>query len=243
MSVEASVNQRLAALTAAGTSIWLDQISRGLVTSGELERLMREDSLRGVTSNPAIFEKSILGSTDYDEQLGELAGKGLDAREIYEEIAILDVQSGCDVLRPVWDDAGGADGFVSLEVEPAVAHDTDLTTEQAKDFWSRVDRPNLMIKIPGTEEGVQAIEESIAAGINVNITLLFSVESYTAIAEAYIRGMERRLDAGPASRWTSTRSRASSCRAWTPRWTSASRRSGARTCAGSPRWRTRAPPT
>ena len=107
MSVEASVNQRLAALTAAGTSVWLDQISRGLITCGELERLMREDSLRGVTSNPAIFEKAIIGSTDYDEQLKELAEQGLDARRIYEEIAILDVQSACDVLRPVWDEAGG----------------------------------------------------------------------------------------------------------------------------------------
>ncbi len=196
MSVEASVNQRLAALTAAGTSVWLDQIRRSLITSGELEQLMREDSLRGVTSNPAIFEKAILGSNDYDEQLTELAEQGLDRRRIYEEIAILDVQLACDVLREVWDDASGADGFVSLEVEPAVAHDTDLTTEQAHDFWGRVDRPNLMIKIPGTEEGVPAIEEAIAAGINVNVTLLFSVESYTAIAEAYIRGMERRLEAG-----------------------------------------------
>jgi transaldolase / glucose-6-phosphate isomerase len=196
MSVEASVNQRLAALTAAGTSVWLDQISRGLITSGDLERLVREDSLRGVTSNPAIFEKAIIGATDYDEQLKELAEQGLDRRRIYEEIAILDVQSACDVLRPVWDEAGGADGFVSLEVEPAVAHDTDLTIEQAKDFWGRVDRPNLMIKIPGTSEGVPAIEESIAAGINVNVTLLFSVESYMNIAEAYIRGMERRLEAG-----------------------------------------------
>ncbi|MBN1530446.1 MAG: bifunctional transaldolase/phosoglucose isomerase [Thermoleophilaceae bacterium] len=196
MSVEAQVNERLAALTAAGTSVWLDQISRGLITSGELERLVREDSLRGVTSNPAIFEKAIIGATDYDEQLRELAEQGFDARRIYEEIAIRDVQTACDVLRPVWDDADGADGFVSLEVEPAVAHDTDLTTEQAKDFWGRVDRPNLLIKIPGTEEGVAAIEESIAAGINVNVTLLFSVESYTNIAEAYIRGMERRLDAG-----------------------------------------------
>jgi transaldolase/glucose-6-phosphate isomerase len=196
MSVEAQVNERLAALTAAGTSIWLDQISRGLVTSGELERLVRESSLRGVTSNPAIFEKSILGSTDYDDQIRELASNGADARLIYEEIAIRDVQMGCDVLRSVWDESDGADGFVSLEVEPSVAHDTDLTIEQAKDFWGRVDRPNLMIKIPGTTEGVPAIEESIAAGINVNITLLFSVESYTNIAEAYIRGMERRLDAG-----------------------------------------------
>jgi transaldolase/glucose-6-phosphate isomerase len=196
MSVEAQVNERLAALTAAGTSVWLDQIARGLITSGELERLVREDSLRGVTSNPAIFEKAIIGATDYDEQLGELAGQGADARKIYEEIAIRDVQMACDVLRPVWDDASGGDGFVSLEVEPAVAHDTDLTIEQAKDFWSRVDRPNLFIKIPGTTEGVPAIEETIAAGINVNVTLLFSVESYTNIAEAYIRGMERRLDAG-----------------------------------------------
>src|SRR5215217_1852677 len=196
MSVGAGVNQRLAALTAAGTSVWLDQIQRSLITSGELERLVREDSLRGVTSNPAIFEKAILGSEDYDEQVGELATRGLDARQIYEEIAITDVQLACDVLRPVWDGAGGADGFVSLEVEPAVAHDTDLTIEQAKDFWGRVDRPNLFIKIPGTDEGVPAIEESIAAGINVNVTLLFSVESYTAIAEAYIRGMERRLEAG-----------------------------------------------
>jgi transaldolase/glucose-6-phosphate isomerase len=190
------VNQRLAALTAAGTSVWLDQIQRSLISGGELERLRREDSLRGVTSNPAIFEKAILGSTDYDEQIAELAAKGLDARQIYEEIAITDVRLACDVLRPVWDEAGGADGFVSLEVEPAFAHETESTLAQARDFWQRVDRPNLMIKIPGTEEGVPAIEEAIAAGINVNVTLLFSVESYTAIAEAYIRGMQRRADAG-----------------------------------------------
>src|SRR5215213_9698082 len=196
MSVGAGVNQRLAALTAAGTSIWLDQIQRSLITSGELERLVREDSLRGVTSNPAIFEKAILGSTDYDEQVAELAGQGLDARQIYEQIAITDVRLACDVLRSVWDDAGGADGFVSLEVEPGFAHDTDATLAQARDFWQRVDRPNLMIKIPGTEEGVPAIEQAISEGINVNVTLLFSVESYSAIAEAYIRGMERRLEAG-----------------------------------------------
>ncbi len=196
MSVEAEVNERLAALTAAGTSVWLDQIQRSLITSGELERLVREDSLRGVTSNPAIFEKAILGSDDYDDQIGELAGQGLDARQIYEQIAITDVQLACDVLRGVWDEAGGADGFVSLEVEPGFAHDTDATLAQARDFWKRVDRPNLLIKIPGTDEGVPAIEEAIAGGINVNVTLLFSVESYRAIAEAYIRGMERRLDAG-----------------------------------------------
>src|SRR5215208_3128291 len=196
MSVGAQVNQRLAALTAAGTSIWLDQIRRSLIESGELERLVRDDSLRGVTSNPAIFEKAILGSSDYDEQIAKLAGEGLDAKQIYERIAITDVQLACDVLRTVWDEAGHADGFVSLEVEPGFAHDTDATLEQAHDDWGRVDRPNLMIKIPGTEAGVPAIEEAIAAGINVNVTLLFSVESYTAIAEAFIRGMERRLEAG-----------------------------------------------
>jgi transaldolase / glucose-6-phosphate isomerase len=196
MSVEAKPSERLAALTAAGTSVWLDQIRRTMITSGELERLVREDSLRGVTSNPAIFEKAILGSTDYDEQIAELSGKDMAAREIYDEVAITDVQLACDVLRPVWDEANHADGFVSLEVEPGLAHDTDGTLAQAKEYWGRVDRPNLMIKIPGTEEGVQAIEDAIAAGINVNVTLLFSVESYRAIAEAYIRGMRRRHEAG-----------------------------------------------
>ena len=196
MSVGADVNERLAALTAAGTSVWLDQIRRSLITSGELERLVRELSLRGVTSNPAIFEKAILGSTDYDEQVAELAGQGMDARAIYDEIAILDVQLACDVLRGLWEEADHGDGFVSLEVEPGFAHDTGATIEQAREYWGRVDRPNLMIKIPGTEEGVPAIEESIASGINVNVTLLFSVESYSAIAEAYVRGMERRLEAG-----------------------------------------------
>src|SRR5215210_2457733 len=196
MSVGAAQNERLAALTAAGTSVWLDQIRRSLITSGELQRLERELSLRGVTSNPAIFEKAILGSTDYDDQIAELAENGMSSREMFDEIAILDVQKACDVLRPVWDEANGADGFVSLEVEPAYAFETEKTVAQARDYWDRVDRPNLMIKIPGTEEGVPAIEETIAAGINVNVTLLFSVESYETIAEAYIRGMERRHEAG-----------------------------------------------
>jgi transaldolase / glucose-6-phosphate isomerase len=192
MSVGARVNERLAALTAAGTSVWLDQIRRSLITSGELERLVREDSLRGVTSNPAIFEKAILGSTDYDEQIEELAREGHDSERIYEEIAILDVQLACDVLRPLWDEAGGGDGFVSLEVEPGAAHDTEATMRQARDFWARVDRPNLMIKIPGTDEGIPAIEETLYGGINVNITLLFAVEAYERVMEAYIKAMERR---------------------------------------------------
>jgi transaldolase/glucose-6-phosphate isomerase len=196
MAVSAGVNERLVALTAAGTSVWLDQIRRSLIETGELQRLVEEDSLRGVTSNPAIFEKAILGSPDYDEQIAELAGEGLDAKGIYEELAIKDVQLAADVLRPVWEDAGGADGFVSLEVEPALAHDTEGTLEQARDLWKRVDRPNLMIKIPGTDAGLPAIEQAVSEGINVNVTLLFSVEAYERVTEAYIRGMEKRAEAG-----------------------------------------------
>jgi transaldolase/glucose-6-phosphate isomerase len=189
-------NERLAKLTAAGVSVWLDQIRRSLIESGELARLRDELSLRGETSNPAIFEKAILGSDEYDEFIGGLAREGKDATEIYLEIAIRDVQDACDIMRPVWEQAGGADGFVSLEVEPSLAHDTDATLASARELWARVDRPNVMIKIPGTEEGVSAIEDAVADGINVNVTLLFKVESYEAIAEAYVRGMERRLEAG-----------------------------------------------
>jgi transaldolase / glucose-6-phosphate isomerase len=196
MEAATEVNPRLEALTAAGTSVWLDQIRRSLITSGELERLVRESSLRGVTSNPAIFEKAILGSNDYDDQIKELAEQGASAVDIYEQIAIKDVQLACDVLRPVWDDAGGADGFVSLEVEPAFAHETEKTLDQARDFWKRVDQPNLMIKIPGTNEGVSAIEAALTEGINVNITLLFGVEAYERVMEAYIKAMEARQAAG-----------------------------------------------
>ncbi len=190
------VNERLAALTEAGVSVWLDQIRRSLIEGGELQRLVDENSLHGVTSNPAIFEKAILGSEDYDDDIEKLAGEGLDAVEIYLNLAIKDVQMGCDVMRPVWEDNDHADGFVSLEVEPSLAFDTEKTLEQARDLWKRVDRPNVLIKIPGTEEGVSAIEDAIADGINVNVTLLFSIESYEAVAEAYIRGMERRHEAG-----------------------------------------------
>ena len=196
MSIGAEVNERLAALTEAGVSVWLDQIRRTLITEGELQRLVDEDSLRGVTSNPAIFEKAILGSDDYDDDLRELSAEDLDAREIFERLAMKDVQLAADVLRPVWEEADGADGFVSFEVEPAVAHDNDATLEQARNYWKRIDRPNLMIKIPGTEECRPAIEEAIYDGINVNVTLLFKVESYDAVTERYIRGMERRLDEG-----------------------------------------------
>jgi transaldolase/glucose-6-phosphate isomerase len=196
MTVTAGVNERLAALTDAGVSIWLDQIRRGMIDSGELRRLVDECSLRGVTSNPAIFEKAILGSTDYDDQLRELAEAGKGPLEIYEAIAVKDVQMACDVLRDVWESTDHADGFVSIEVMPDIAHDTEKTIAQARDYWQRVDRPNLMVKIPGTDEGVPAIETAVAEGININVTLLFSVQAYARVAEAYIRGLERRREAG-----------------------------------------------
>jgi transaldolase / glucose-6-phosphate isomerase len=190
------VNERLAALTAAGTSIWLDQIKRSLITTGELRRLVEEESLRGVTSNPTIFNQAILGSEDYDDQLAALAQSGHDNRAIYQAMAIKDIQDACDVLRPVYDESGGTDGFVSLEVDPDLAFDTAKTIAQAREYWDRVGRPNLMIKIPGTPEGTPAIEEMIYEGRNINITLLFGVEEYAAVAEAYIRGLERRLEEG-----------------------------------------------
>ena len=192
MSQAVNVNPRLAALTAAGTSPWLDQIRRSLTQGGELRKMVEEDSLRGVTSNPAIFEKAILGSPDYDEQIEELARTGALARAIYQDIAIQDVQEAAGVLRTVFDDLGGDDGYVSLEVDPDLAFDSDRTIAQAREYWSRVDRPNVMIKIPGTSEGLPAIEQAIYEGINVNVTLLFSVEAYTTVAEAYIKGLERR---------------------------------------------------
>ncbi|MGI8845984.1 MAG: transaldolase [Thermoleophilaceae bacterium] len=195
-TTETKQNERLAALTEAGVAVWLDQIHREMIESGELKELVDGYSLRGETSNPAIFEKAILGGSQYDGAIAELAGQGLDAREIYLKLAIQDVASACDVMRPVYDSLEHHDGFVSLEVEPSVAHDTDATTKQANELWKEVGRPNVMIKIPGTTEGVQAIEDATAAGVNVNVTLLFSVESYENIAEAYIKGMERRLADG-----------------------------------------------
>jgi transaldolase / glucose-6-phosphate isomerase len=196
MSTRAQVNPRLAALTEAGTAVWLDQIRRTLIEGGELQRLIDEDCLRGVTSNPAIFEKAILGSDDYDSDLEAMAREGLDAREIYDRIAIADVSMAADVLRPVHDALDGRDGFVSLEVHPRLARDMEATLEQARDYWKRVDRPNVMIKIPGTDEGIPAIERAIYEGINVNVTLLFSVEAYARVAEAFIRGLERRHEEG-----------------------------------------------
>ena len=195
MSVQ-QANERLAALTSAGTSVWLDQIRRSMIDSGELARMVEEDSLRGVTSNPAIFEKAILGSPDYDAELEELAREGLTAREVYRRMAVKDVQLACDVLRSVYDETGGADGYVSLEVAPRLAHDTEGTLEQARQYWGLVDRPNVMIKIPATDAGIPAIEEALYEGLNVNVTLLFAVSAYERVMEAFVRAMERRHEDG-----------------------------------------------
>src|SRR5437763_4744964 len=196
MSVAAEVNERLARITELGTSIWLDQIRLNLVESGELERLVKFESLRGVTSNPALLEKAIPGSDDYDELIEEDAKQGLDARAIYEHLAVRTVQDACDVLRPIYDEADGHDGFVSIEVDPDIAFDTEKTIEMARHYWKTVDRPNVMVKIPGTDEGVPAIEQCVYEGLNINVTLLFSVEAYARVADAFISGLERRLDEG-----------------------------------------------
>jgi transaldolase/glucose-6-phosphate isomerase len=196
MSTAATVNERLARLTALGTSVWLDEIRRSLTRSGELRRLVEEDSLRGETSNPAIFEKAILGSPEYDEQIERAAHEGLNARGTYQAIAIQDVQEACDVLRSVYDDTEHYDGYVSLEVDPDLAFDTARTMEQAREYWGRVDRPNLMIKIPGTDEGLPAIEQMLYEGLNINVTLLFKVEQHVLVMERFIAAMERRRAEG-----------------------------------------------
>ena len=184
-------------LSAAGQSPWLDFVRRTLVTSGELERLIA-DGITGVTSNPSIFGKAIGGSTDYDDELARIAndGRDHDALEVFEDLAIVDIQMAADALRSLYDSTDGGDGFVSFEVEPRLARDTAGTIEAARRLWARIDRPNVLIKIPGTIEGLQAIEQAIADGINVNVTLLFAVDPYTGVAAAYQQGIERRVEAG-----------------------------------------------
>jgi transaldolase len=191
-SIDTEVNPQLKALTDAGVAVWLDQISRTLIDSGDLARMVAQDSLHGVTSNPSIFEKAIVETEDYDDEIGTMARDGHDAQAIYDSIAITDVSRAADVLLVVHEATGGRDGFVSLEVQPDLARDTDGTLASARHYWQAVSRRNVMIKIPGTPEGVGAIEEAIYEGINVNVTLLFAVSAYSAIAEAYIRGLERR---------------------------------------------------
>lgn len=176
-----------------GQSIWLDYIRRNLIESGELEKLVQEDGITGVTSNPAIFQKAITGSKEYDDDIRTELKENPDAspQDLYESIAVKDIWMAADVLQPVYDDTDGKDGFVSLEVSPHLANDTDGTIEEAKRLWNRVDRPNLMIKVPATPAGIPAIESLIADGINVNVTLMFSLEHYEHVANAYISGLEK----------------------------------------------------
>lgn len=187
---------RLQELQAFGQSFWLDNLGRGLLRSGELARWVSEDGLRGVTSNPAIFEKSIGGSRDYEEALARLAASARSAKDLYERLAVPDVQGAADVLRPVYDQTEGLDGYVSLEVSPALAHDLPGTLAEARRLWAEVGRPNLMIKVPATPEGLPAIEQLIAGGVNVNVTLLFSVAAYEQVAEAHLAGLEARAARG-----------------------------------------------
>jgi transaldolase/glucose-6-phosphate isomerase len=180
-----------------GQSLWFDYISRDLLLSGELRRLVEEDGILGVTSNPAIFEKAIAGTHDYDPALAAATAHGADdAKSAFETVAIQDVQLACDVLRPVYDRTKGGDGFVSFEVSPHLAFDTQETVAEARRLYAAVGRPNVMIKVPATREGMPAIEELIGDGINVNVTLLFALSAYEAVHEAYISGLEKFVAAG-----------------------------------------------
>jgi len=183
-------------LTNLGQSIWYDNIERRLMTSGELKRMIEEDQVRGVTSNPAIFEKAISSSDDYLDQIRELVAQHKNSTEVYEALAIRDIQNAADTLAPVFDKTQGTDGFVSLECSPLLAHETSATIDEARRLWREVARKNVMIKIPGTPAGMAAIEQCIYEGININITLLFSLAAYETTVEAYIRGLERRAAEG-----------------------------------------------
>lgn len=181
----------LKALTEYGQSVWLDYIRRSLITSGELQRLLDEDGLRGITSNPVIFERAIAGSTDYTETIKALRSQYPDAKSLYEQLAIRDIQDAADLLRPMYEQTKRRDGYVSLEVSPYLARNTQGTLEEARRLWQAVGRDNVMIKVPATPEGILATEQLIGRGINVNVTLLFSQEAYEQVARAYLAGLER----------------------------------------------------
>lgn len=179
-----------------GQSVWYDYIRRDLITTGRLETLIRQDALAGMTSNPTIFQKAIAETDLYDEDIRRLAGKQKSTAEIFEGLAVADIQSAADAFRPVFDASGGDDGFVSIEVAPQLARDTEGTIAEARRLWRECGRDNVMVKIPGTAEGVPAIRKCLAEGININITLLFSVDRYREVMEAYLWAMEERVAAG-----------------------------------------------
>ncbi len=183
-------------LHAHGQSVWLDFLSRDLVDSGELARLVAEEGVRGMTSNPTIFQEAIKGSDTYDEDIRRLGAQGLTPEQMFEAIAVDDIAAACDVLRPVFDESGMTDGFVSLEVSPRLAHDTEGTVEEARRLVASVDRPNLMIKVPATPAGLPAVETLITEGVNVNITLIFAQAVYRGVVDAYLTALENRAAAG-----------------------------------------------
>jgi transaldolase len=187
---------RLHELAARGQSIWFDTLSRDLVHSGELKRMMDEDAVTGVTSNPTIFQKALASGSAYDEDMKKLLGQTDDPEQIFFSLALQDIRDACDVLKPAFDASGGVDGFVSMEVLPGLAYDTEGTFAQAQWISKEVERPNLYVKIPATMAGLPAIEDSIAHGTSINITLIFSLERYKAVVEAYLRGLERLIAGG-----------------------------------------------
>jgi transaldolase len=187
---------RLAKLSELGQSIWIDYLSRDLLRSGELARMMKQDAVVGVTSNPTIFQKAISAGDAYDEQLREVLEEEHDPKEIFLRLAVQDVDDALDLLRPVWDKGSGKDGYVSLEVDPNLAYDTEGTTAEAVRLHKLVDKPNLFVKIPATKPGLPAIEDMIAKGKSINVTLIFSLERYEEVARAYIRGLERLVAGG-----------------------------------------------
>src|SRR6476661_9257881 len=179
-----------------GQSLWLDNITRSLLQGGLLRRYIDELSVTGLTSNPTIFDHAIKNSTDYDDAIKSKLAEGKSGEKLFFELALEDLTQAADLFRPIYDRTCGVDGWVSLEVSPLLAHDNKSTIQAAKDLHARAQRPNLLIKIPGTKEGLPAIEEAIFAGVPINVTLLFSREHYLAAAEAFLRGIERRIDAG-----------------------------------------------
>ncbi|MFH1230557.1 MAG: transaldolase [Planctomycetota bacterium] len=187
---------KLIELTKLGQSIWYDNIERRLLNNGELKRLITEDGITGVTSNPSIFEKAITGSADYDEDIYSLAKAGKNIEEIYEAITIKDIIATCDLLQHIYIKSGYSDGYVSIEVSPDYAYNTTKTLESARRIFKVINRPNVLIKVPGTKEGFEAVKQLIAEGINVNITLLFSQQHYVKTVDAYIQGLKQRLNKG-----------------------------------------------
>jgi transaldolase len=189
----------LIGLKEIGQSVWLDNLSRKLIQSGELKRLIDQDGLSGVTSNPTIFQKAISGSTDYDSSLRRMIDQGVkDEKELFLRLAMEDVSDAADLLRPTYQSANGQDGFVSIEVSPDLAYDTDTTISEARRLFSTIGKKNILVKVPGTKQGLLAIEQLTSEGVNVNVTLLFSTERYEEVAEAYLKGLERRVSQGQA---------------------------------------------